>query len=63
VYGDRKTGSKPQFRAVSFWISEEDLTELKAPSREKGIGHTTLVRMWVREKLQAYRSRKGRPSL
>ncbi len=30
---------------------EEDVEKLKAIAREKGIGHTTLIRMWVKEKL------------
>ncbi len=34
------------------WLTEEDLEQLKAIAREKGIGHTTLVRMWVKEKLK-----------
>jgi len=42
-------------RAMSAWLTEEDLEQLKAIAREKGIGHTTLVRMWVRERLQEYR--------
>ena len=51
----RDAKRKQAFRAVSFWLSEEDLEELRAIAREKGIGHTTLVRMWVREKLQTHR--------
>lgn|GEM_PF-4090857 len=47
-----KEERKPAFRAVSFWISEEDLEELKRIAKEKGIGHTTLIRMWIKEKLK-----------
>jgi len=46
-----------QGRAVSVWFLEEDIERLKAIAREKGIGHTTLVRMWVREKLKEFASK------
>ena len=46
-------------RALSVWLTEEDIEQLRAIAKEKGIGHTTLVRMWVREKLEAHRNRKG----
>ena len=42
-------------RALSVWLTEEDIEQLRAIAKEKGIGHTTLVRMWVRERLQEYR--------
>ena len=42
-------------RALSVWLTEEDIEQLRAIAKEKGIGHTTLVRMWVRERLREYR--------
>ncbi len=39
-------------RAVSFWLAHEDIRALKTIAQEKGIGHTTLVRMWVKERLK-----------
>ena len=38
-------------RAVSFWLAHEDIRALKTIAQEKGIGHTTLVRMWIKERL------------
>ena len=46
-------------QTLSVWFTEEDIEQLRAIAKEKGIGHTTLVRMWVREKLEAQRNRKG----
>lgn len=47
------TDDQPQRgRAVSFWLDEQDLDQLKAIAKEKGIGHTTLVRMWVKANLK-----------
>ena len=39
-------------RALSVWLTEEDIEALKIIAHRKGIGHTTLVRMWVKERLQ-----------
>jgi predicted DNA binding CopG/RHH family protein len=47
--GSKGLGTK---RALSVWLTEEDIEALKRIAHERGIGHTTLVRMWVREKLK-----------
>ncbi|MFB6273420.1 MAG: hypothetical protein ABEL51_11055 [Salinibacter sp.] len=39
-------------RAVSVWLTDEDIAQLKQIAQEKGIGHTTLVRMWVKAYLK-----------
>ena len=41
-----------QGRSISFWLGEDDIKRLKKIAQEKGVGHTTLVRMWVKEKLK-----------
>jgi hypothetical protein len=56
----REAERKRQFRAVSFWLAEEDIEELRGIAEEKGVGHTTLVRMWVKEKLRAHRQDRFR---
>jgi len=43
---------RPRQRAVSVKLDERDITRLKRIAREKGIGHTTLIRMWIKEKLK-----------
>jgi len=55
----RQTGYKRRSRAVAVWLDEGDITRLKEIAREKGIGHTTLIRMWLREKLQELEPGKG----
>jgi len=47
-----RAGRKRRGRAVSLWLAEEDIERLKGIAQEKGIGHTTLIRMWVKEKLK-----------
>ena len=46
-------------RALSVWLTEEDIEQLKRIAKEKGIGHTTLVRMWVKERLRVERQQRG----
>lgn len=48
-----RTHPNRQGRAVSLWLLEEDIEKLKEIAQEKGIGHTTLIRMWVKERLTA----------
>jgi len=55
----KKSTSMQQGRALSVWFLEEDIERLKEIAREKGIGHTTLVRMWVRERLEQERRARG----
>jgi len=43
---------RPRQRAVSVKLDERDITRLKRIAREKGIGHTTLIRLWIKEKLK-----------
>ena len=42
---------------LSIRFDPEILAELRARAKEKGIGPTTLARMWVLERLQGERSR------
>ena len=43
---------RPRQRAVSVRLDERDIALLKRIAKEKGIGHTTLIRMWIKEKLK-----------
>ena len=43
---------RPQQRAVSVKLDERDIVRLKVIAGKLGIGHTTLIRMWLKEKLQ-----------
>ena len=42
---------RPAEKTVSVRITEEDLNKLKRIAAEKGLGHTTLIRVWIKEKL------------
>lgn len=44
----RKRARKP----VSVKLSEADLKLLKRIARERGLGYTTLLRLWIKEKLR-----------
>ena len=37
---------------VSIRIPEGELKQIKRLAQEQGLGHTTLIRMWIREKLK-----------
>ena len=37
---------------VSIRIPEGYLKQIKRLARDQGLGHTTLIRMWIREKLK-----------
>ena len=39
-------------RSVSVKLSEEDIQALKRIAEEKGVGYTTLLRIWIKEKLR-----------
>ncbi len=41
-------------RGLTIKLSEETLRELRALAREQGIGPSTLVRMWVLERLREH---------
>lgn len=41
---------------VSVKLSEEDVEILKQIAAEKGMGYTTLLRVWIKEKLHAVKS-------
>jgi len=43
---------RPAEKIVSVRIMEEDLKQLKLIAGERGLGHTTLIRTWIKEKLQ-----------
>jgi len=46
------TFERPGQRAVSVKMDEADIEALKRIAHEMGIGHTTLIRMWVKERLK-----------
>ncbi len=39
-------------RVVSVRIAADDLAALKQLASKQGLGHTTLIRTWIREKLR-----------
>ncbi len=39
-------------RPVSVKLSEADVEALKELAAERGVGYTTLLRMWIKEKLR-----------
>ncbi len=43
---------RPAGKTVSVRISEEELKRLKKLAAERGLGHTTLIRSWIKEKLR-----------
>ena len=48
---DQVIFKRPRKRTISVRIAEEDLKEIKRIAAEKGLGPTTLIRNWIREKL------------
>jgi predicted DNA binding CopG/RHH family protein len=45
---------KPKKQIVSIRLERRLVNLLKRVAQEKGVGHTTLVRMWVIEKLREH---------
>ena len=43
---------RPQTRAVSVKLEVKDIAHLRQIADEMGVGHTTLIRMWIKEKLK-----------
>ena len=43
---------KPIKEQVTFRLDHNDVEQLKVIAKDMGIGHTTLIRMWVKEKLK-----------
>jgi len=41
---------------VTFRLDGKDIQAIKRMAEKKGIGHTTLIRMWVKEKLESVTS-------
>lgn len=39
-------------KAISLRLDEKDISELKTFAEKKGIGYQTLMRMWVKERLE-----------
>lgn len=39
-------------KAISMRIDEQALTELKRLAARKGLGYQTLIRMWIKERLE-----------
>ena len=38
-------------RAVSVKLNEDDISRLKSLAQHMGIGHTTLIRLWIKQRL------------
>lgn len=49
---------RPRDKIVSVRISEEDLYQLKQVAAERGMGYTTLIRTWIKEKLRELQATK-----
>lgn len=47
---------------ISIRLDSETLTELRSRAREKGIGPTTLARMWILEHLRELQGKPGHHS-
>jgi len=46
------TAKRPRQQAISIKLDEQDIAALKKIARDMGIGHTTLIRFWIKEKLK-----------
>lgn len=46
------TAKRPRQLEVSVKLDEQDIAALKKVARDMGIGHTTLLRVWIKEKLK-----------
>ena len=44
--------------AVSVKLDEADIALLKAVAKRLGLGHTTLIRIWIKEKLREIQAAK-----
>lgn len=55
---DQVTFKCPRDKIVSVRIAEEDLRQLKRIASGKGLGHTTLIRNWIKEKLHELQATK-----
>lgn len=47
------TFKQPVDRLVSLRLPDQDLKSIKRLAHRRGLGHTTLIRSWIREKLHA----------
>jgi hypothetical protein len=55
---------RPLDKVIPVRLSADKWEELRAEARELGVGPTTLVRVWVLEKLRELRrSESGRPAV
>ena len=50
---------EPLDETLSIKIHSADLARLKALARKQGLGHTTLVRAWIKEKLEREMKKKA----
>jgi predicted DNA binding CopG/RHH family protein len=63
-YWDRMEEVKEKFivrpkKAISMRLDEKTITQLKVISRRKGIGYQTLIRMWIKERLEQELQKKS----
>lgn len=48
-------------RGLTIKLTDETIKELRQVARERGIGPSTLVRMWILEQLRGERGRSSSP--
>ena len=53
---DQVVVKHPTERIVSLRIADDDLRRLKQIAYKQGLGHTTLIRSWIKEKLRELRA-------
>lgn len=63
-YWDQMEEVKEKFivrpkKAISMRLDEKTIAQLKAISHRKGIGYQTLIRMWVKERLEQELQKKS----
>ena len=46
-------------RTVTIKLAASDLEEIKKIAQEKAIGHTTLIRSWIKEKLDELKAQRA----
>lgn len=49
---------RPRKQVISLRLDKKDISILKEVASKMGIGHSTLARMWVKDKLTSIVSRK-----
>jgi len=53
------TFERPPLETVSIRMEKEDLEFVKRLAKRMGIGYSTLLRIWIKEKLRELKATKG----